>query len=141
MLKIYFSVIVCSFPGYKKLAISWPLLKWQLNCIAFKLGLANHLERLNNLQAKLFISRRGISTSQTPHRNEYLTAMGSIAPEYSCNCTPELVSRLRASLKRSFVYTQGDKGYAQSIVRWSDAFENDAVSICIASIIQDFPDI
>lgn len=50
--------------------------------------------------------------------------MGSIAP---ADHAPELVEKLRSSLKDSSVYTPGDEGYAQSIVRWSDAFEKKAV--------------
>lgn len=50
--------------------------------------------------------------------------MGSIAPS---EAAPALVEQLRKSLKNSEVFVPGDEGYAQSIVRWSDAWEKKAV--------------
>jgi len=54
--------------------------------------------------------------------------MGSTAPEEITTYAPELVEKLRKSLKNSTVYVPGDEGYAASIVRWSDAHEKKAVS-------------
>jgi hypothetical protein len=52
--------------------------------------------------------------------------MGSIAPS---EAAPAVVEKLRTSLKNSEVFVPGDEGYAQSIVRWSDAWEKKAVRI------------
>lgn len=49
--------------------------------------------------------------------------MGSIAPS---EAAPALVEQLKRSLKNSEVLVPGDEGYAQSVVRWSDAWEKKA---------------
>lgn len=55
--------------------------------------------------------------------------MGSIAPS---EAAPALVDKLRKSLTNSEVLVPGDEGYAQSIVRWSDAWEKKAVRIFVS---------
>lgn len=53
--------------------------------------------------------------------------MGSITATDVPQCIPGTLNKLKYSLRRSKVYIPGDEGYAQSIVRWSDAFEKEAV--------------
>lgn len=56
--------------------------------------------------------------------------MGSIQQESSLNLSnPDLIEKLKASIKDSKVLTPTSDGYEESIKRWSDSSAKPAVSL------------